>query len=117
MRLRHVTSVTISRYAASVRLGGTIVLLLAAFACSPSDDSDAAYVVDDRSGTRIVQNNRAAWESEDRWQLAAEPRVMIGDASDGGAGTFFGIRGVDLTSDGGVVVLDGGSAELRRYPS
>lgn len=69
----------------------------------------------DSAGVRIVESDTAAWTDTTAWTIDAEPMVRIGSIEGEASNQFYQIRGVDLTPDGGVVVLDGGSAQLRRY--
>ena len=72
-------------------------------------------IVRDSAGIRIVENRAAAWNATEAWQIGAEPVLRIGDVMGDPAYQFVGIRAIDLLPDGGVMVLDGGSTQLRRF--
>lgn len=90
--------------------------LAIAISCGNGRDTVAAtFSVRDSAGVRIVESHSAAWTDTTAWTIDAEPLVRIGSIGGEAWNQFYQIRGVDLTPDGGVVVLDGGSAEVRRY--
>jgi hypothetical protein len=64
---------------------------------------------------RIVENSKGLWENGSGWQVESEPALRIGQVEGEAAFQFYRIRAVDLAADGGLIVLDGASSELRRY--
>ena len=94
-----------------VRICATVALA----ACATSETDRITYSVRDSAGIRIVENTGAAWEAGQEWSMTPDPVLRIGSIDGEATYQFYGIRSVDLTEDSGVVVLDGASAELRRY--
>lgn len=68
----------------------------------------------DSAGVLIVENVRPVWSESERLQLAARPRLVIGDNADS-AYRFRQVRGVILLTDGRIAVADGGSMQLRIF--
>jgi hypothetical protein len=90
---------------------GTVLLA----ACADRNPGRVTYAVRDSAGIRIVENTGPAWQNGQEWSIAPDPVLRVGSIDGETAYQFYGIRAVDLTEDGGIVVLDGASAELRRY--
>lgn len=85
----------------------------AATACAEREP-DAVMEVDS-AGVRIVESRAPAWPPGTEWRVNPEPVFRLGDAGDDPSSSFFRILDVALLADGGVIVVDGGSAEVRRY--
>lgn len=95
------------------RADGSVVVLILLMACAGGPDiSDA--VVRDSAGIRIVEV--AALPPADLgWSLSDEPRVLIGgDAADDRA-QLFRVSGVARRSDGGILIGNSGTSELRLF--
>ena len=88
------------------------LLPLALLACAGDDGAATVAVVRDSAAVRIVENPDAAPAT--LATLAAEPTLAIGDEAEG-EDPLFRVQGVRRTGDGGVIVANGGSAQLRRY--
>ena len=87
--------------------------LVAATACAERE-RDAVMEVDS-AGVRIVESRAPAWPPGSEWRVNPEPVFRLGDAGDDPSSSFFQILDVALLADGGVIVVDGGTAEVRRY--
>jgi hypothetical protein len=74
-----------------------------------------SYAVSDSAGVRIVVNERTSWGPDEGWSLSIEPMLEIGVVEGDPRFQFARILGVSGLSDGRIVVLDGGSAELRFF--
>ncbi len=90
-----------------------VIGLAAATACA---DRQADVVVEvDETGARVVESRSPAWPPGSEWRVEAEPVYRLGGAESDGALQFFRILDVALLDEGEVVVVDGGSAEVRLY--
>ena len=78
-------------------------------------DAGPATIVQDSAGVRVVRSLRAAWPADGGWRVESRPSLRIGLLDGDPAYQFDGIRSVRLLDEGGFVVLDGGSRQLRRY--
>ncbi|MYC99934.1 MAG: hypothetical protein F4X13_11800 [Gammaproteobacteria bacterium] len=85
----------------------------AATACAEREP-DAVIEVDS-AGVRIVESRAPAWPPGTEWRVNSEPVFRLGDAGDDPSSSFFRILDVALLAGGEVIVVDGGSAEVRRY--
>ncbi|MYI22752.1 MAG: hypothetical protein F4043_08580 [Gammaproteobacteria bacterium] len=85
----------------------------AATACAEREP-DAVIEVDS-AGVRIVESRAPAWPPGTQWRVNSEPVFRLGDAGDDPSSSFFRILDVARLAGGEVIVVDGGSAEVRRY--
>ena len=85
----------------------------AATACADREPEAAIEV--DSAGVRIVESRAPAWPPGTEWSVNPEPVFRLGDAGDDPSSSFFRILDVALLAGGEVIVVDGGSAEVRRY--
>lgn len=69
----------------------------------------------DSAGTAVVWVSADVWRSKPQLEMSAEPLTRIA-STPGQAATFFDqIRSVAQLSDGRILVLDGGSSEIRIF--
>lgn len=87
--------------------------LVAATACAEREPG--AVIELDSAGVRIVESRAPAWASGMEWRVNPEPVFRLGDAGDDPSSNFFQILDVALLAGGELIVVDGGSAEVRRY--
>lgn len=85
----------------------------AATACAEREPD--VVVVVDSAGVRIVESQAPAWPPGTEWRVNPEPVFRLGDAGDDPSSSFFQILDVALLAGGEVIVVDGGTAEVRRY--
>ena len=90
-----------------------VFALVAATACAEREPD--AVVEVDGAGVRIVESRAPAWPPGTEWRVDPEPVFRLGDAGDDPSSSFFRILDVALLAGGEVIVVDGGSAEVRRY--
>ena len=90
-----------------------VFALGAATACAEREP-DAVIEVDS-AGVRIVESRAPAWPPGTEWRVDPEPVFRLGDAGDDPSYSFFRILDVALLAGGEVIVVDGGTAEVRRY--
>jgi hypothetical protein len=92
-----------------------LIVLAWCSGCGAGRTDTPTSIVRDSAGVRIVESARAAWTAAELWQVAAEPLLRLGNVTGDPAYQFHQIRAIDVLRDGGVAVLDGGSAQLRRF--
>ena len=85
----------------------------AATACAEREPGVVVEV--DSAGVRIVESRVQAWPPGTEWRVNPEPVFRLGDAGDDPSSSFFQILDVALLAGGEVIVVDGGTAEVRRY--
>lgn len=95
----------------------SIVLgFLVAASCGGAQTSGPlSYTVEDSGSVRVVKNHVAAWPVGEEWSIETTPASRIGIVEGDTAYQFHRVGAVDLVHDGSVVVLDGGSRQVRRY--
>ena len=84
-------------------------------ACGGAGDGAPAVTVRDSAGIRIVENTTPQWQPGQEWRLSAEPVVDIGSVSAGEEYELFQVWSPVRLSNGSIVVVNGGSQELRFY--
>jgi hypothetical protein len=83
---------------------------------SPVDRPSAgASVARDSAGVAIVESRGPRWTAATAWVIGADPVLDIGAADGSAEFQFDGIEGLLRLEDGGLVVADAGSGELRFY--
>lgn len=92
-----------------------LAVFLGALGGCAEPQSDASVQVRDSAGVGIVENRRPAWGVGEGWRLSDEPTLSIGLADGPTEYQFSGIEGVVRLPDGGLVVADGGSREIRFF--
>ena len=104
------------------RSGHPLVLALALGAAAACAEREPGVAIEtDSAGVRIVESRAPAWSPGTEWRVTAEPVFRLGDADgnpadqDDPAFRFFRILDVALLAGGGILVVDGGSTEVRRY--
>lgn len=88
----------------------SLLLAMAASACAASDDA-IQWAARDSAGVEIVISSGAA----PHWQLTGQPVLELGSIDESGPTQFYRVRDVELLHDGGLVVADQGSEELRIF--
>lgn len=83
--------------------------------CDSGGTGGEATTMRDSAGVRIVENGAAT--ARDTWSLGREPVTEIGRVQGPSEYQFDGIRDVERTPDGRIVVADFGSASLMYYDS
>ena len=90
-----------------------VLALLAASACAERSTDMVVQV--DSAGVRVVESRAPAWPPGTEWRVSPEPVFRLGGAEAESSSSFFRILDVALLAGGELIVVDGGSAELRRY--
>ncbi len=83
-------------------------------ACAPDAPERSGPVVRDSAGVRIVENTRPMWQDGEEWRLSPEPVVHVG-GGDKEEEQLFRVSGAWKLGDGRILVVNGGTAELRFY--
>jgi hypothetical protein len=100
---------------------GMVSLIFAAMVVTPmacSQESGgvlATYTTRDSAGVQIVESLRPAWGESDGWRVGPDALVRIGTIEGEEAYQFSRIAGVARLSDGGFIVGDETSQELRFF--
>ena len=90
-----------------------LLLVLATAACG-SAEARSTVAVRDSAGVRIVEEHAPSAESG-VYQVGEEPSVQVGVAEGAPEYQLSGVRGIVRLADGGIVVANGLSHELRWY--
>lgn len=99
-----------------VRLLRTLALaLVCAAGCRGGSGSGGATGARDSAGVRIVESRRAEWGDQMRWTVEPEPALQIGMVDGPAEYQLSAVGGAVRLADGGVVVANGGSHQLRYY--
>lgn len=103
--------------AASTTAAGAVLLLLCAGACDGDRAASSANTatVRDSAGVTIVESAAPAWAAGEEWTLSAEPMLAIGLAAGADEYLLDRVRGALRLDDGTLVVVNGGSSELRFF--
>lgn len=104
-------------YASSRWMAG-LLMLSAVVGCGRGGQyAGTEPVVTDSAGVRIVTNVAPAWSGSpgEAWTLSPKPILEIGVLEGDPAFMFSQLRSPRRLSDGSIVVLDGGSSEIRMF--
>ena len=85
----------------------------AAMACA--ERMPDVVVEADSAGVRIVESRAPTWPPGTEWRVDPEPVFRLGGAEADPAHRFHQILDVALLAGGALIVVDGGSAEVRHY--
>jgi hypothetical protein len=88
---------------------------LAASACSSSEGTTATALVRDSAGVSVVENASVPLHASAGWALSPEPLVDVGVLQGEPEYQLFRVRDAVRFDDGSIVVLNGGSSELRVF--
>ena len=84
-------------------------------ACGMGETTATRFTASDSAGVQLQVSTTPDWDENKRWQLASEPALQIG-ALDGPPEYLFDrIGDVRLLGDGGILVVNHGSTEIRVY--
>ena len=93
------------------------VLTVGSVACEPAPPRQAASIISDSAGVRLVTSRRAAWADEDLpgWRIPITPILSIGTREGDAGQQLFQVRDAARGPDGAVAIVNGGTAEVRLY--
>ncbi len=92
-----------------------LVLLVGMAACTSAGGVPATDTTVDSAGVTIVRNHQPLWSVAEAWSVSAEPRVTIGVLDGPAEYQLFDVVAAARQSDGDIVVVDGGTREVRLY--
>lgn len=84
-------------------------------ACGGGTSGADASTATDSAGVRVVQSERPAWKDGEGWTVGDAASLDIGVVDGGAAYQLNQVRSVARLSDGRILVVDGGSKQLRLY--
>lgn len=91
-------------------------ILTALFAaCSPTGAPLPLSVQCDSAGIAIIESFAPAWGDSARWRVGVEPLLDLAESGAGDAHYFNLVRDVRRLPDGGIVVANRGSDEIRKF--
>ena len=96
----------------------TMLLVAAAAltsACSSAEGALASDMIVDSAGVTIVRNREPLWSDAEAWSVPDRPQVTIGVLDGSAEYQFYDVAAAARQSDGDIVVVDGGSREVRLY--
>lgn len=71
----------------------------------------------DSAGVEIIESTAGEWADDDGWRLSAQPVLRIGVADGDSLLQFHEVRNGTLLEDGGIVIANSGTNEVRFYTS
>lgn len=92
---------------------GTALFLMGCGDAGSASGGDVT--VTDSAGVSIVENAGPIWGEGGGWSVSSEPSVRIGVAQGDPEYQLFGVRDATTFSDGRILVLNGGSEEIRVF--
>ncbi|MGD2124007.1 MAG: hypothetical protein PVJ76_19810, partial [Gemmatimonadota bacterium] len=93
----------------------TTFLLPVGIACAEGRETGEMAAVRDSAGIEIVELSTTAWERFPSLALVSSPDLSIGAAEGAEEELLYRVSGGTVLADGRVVVLNGGSREVRFY--
>ncbi len=97
------------------RVGTCALLACVLPACASSDDGPPLTVQRDSAGITIVESFGPAWGDSAHWRVDPEPLVDLAESGTGDPHNFYQVRDVKRLPDGGIVVVNRGSNEIRTF--
>jgi hypothetical protein len=89
--------------------------LVAMIATCGEEAPEAPFTVRDSAGIRIIENREPTWGEGEEWQIHPEPALELGTVEGGGPFELYGVADAVRLGDSSVVVINGGSGELRCF--
>lgn len=83
--------------------------------CAAGESAADRVVTRDSAGIEIVENRVGSWSEGNRWRIGAEPVVDIGVLEGAPEYQLFRVSDARRFADGRIVVVNGGTGELRFY--
>jgi len=84
-------------------------------ACSPGGGGPPPSIQRDSAGITIVESVRPAWGDSARWRVDPAPLLDLAESGTGDPHNFYQVRDVKRLPDGGIVVVNRGSNEIRTF--
>jgi len=83
--------------------------------CTSAGESSAVTDSLDDARFIVVNNTDTAWASDQAWSISLDPRVSVGALNGPEHYQLFNVRAAALQSNGNIVLVDGGTREVRLY--
>ena len=84
-------------------------------ACESSDSGAPLVTHHDSAGIRIIESYQPLWGDSSYWHIDPEPVLDLSESGTGDPHRFYQVRGMKRLSDGSLVVVNGGSDEIRQF--
>lgn len=97
------------------RFGSCALLACMLPACVPSGDGPRLTVQRDSAGITIIESFGPAWGDSVHWRVDPEPLLDLAESGTGDPHNFYQVRDVKRLPDGGIVVVNRGSNEIRTF--
>lgn len=97
------------------RVGTCALLACVLPVCAPSDGGPPLTVQRDSAGITIVESFGPAWGDSAHWRVDPEPLLDLAESGTGDPHNFYQVRDVKRLPDGGIVVVNRGSNEIRTF--
>lgn len=96
-------------------VGACTLLACMLSACAPSGDGPPLSVQRDSAGVTIFESFAPAWGDSAGWRVDPEPLLDLAESGTGDPHNFYQVRDVKRRPDGGIVVVNRGSNEIRTF--
>ena len=83
--------------------------------CAPADDGPPLAVQRDSAGISIIESFGPVWGDSAHWRVDPEPLLNLAESGTGDPHNFYQVRDVKRLPDGGIVVVNRGSNEIRTF--
>lgn len=93
----------------------SLLVIITFAACGSDTGRGSDTTTRDSAGVEIVESIRPAWDEATAWRIPSEPTVQIGVEAGAEEYQLANVRGALRLDNGTIVVMNGGSAELRYY--
>lgn len=96
-------------------IAGSLLVTLAAGARNRGLAAQDSFAIRDSAGVPVVVSGRPAWTAAPAWRIGTRPVLRIGAVEGDPNRMFEQVRGATRMNDGTIVVLEGGTNELRLF--
>ena len=93
----------------------TLLVVLALGARADAASAQDSYIIRDSAGVLIVENSGQGWSPGQEWRIEPHPVLRVGTVDGDPNYMFEQVRGATRMDDGTIVVLEGGTNELRLF--
>ena len=105
----------IPRFARPAVSGACMLLASLLAGCTPGGDGPPLAVQHDSAGITIVESFGPAWGDSAHWRVDPEPVLDLAESGTGDPYNFYQVWDVKRLPDGGIVVVNRGSNEIRTF--
>ena len=104
-------------YSILFSITGSLLVMVATGSGNRELVAQASFAIRDSAGVPVVVNSGPAWPGGAEWRIGTRPILRIGKVAGDPNHMFEQIRSASRMDDGTVVVLEGGTNELRLFDS